>query len=100
MEQMNINIPKNDGKVDDAFNKAVEKIVKEINGELRNNTTAMVYANHYAGAEQKFRFVAKEYIKQGYHCALNYIPNGLQALLVSKVEIGYPSGRLVTREWL
>lgn len=100
MAQITIDIPKNDGQVDESYAKHIEVLAEDIKGQLKKSDQAYIWASQIWRAGDKFLALGKAFKQAGYHCALNYIPNGLQSLVVSKTPLGEPSGRLVTRRHL
>ena len=100
MATINITIEKNDGQMDESFCNAVNTITNDIKEQLKQNGYAMVYANKWWRAGDKFTVVGKAFKEAGYYCCLNYIPNVLQSLMVSKTPIGPASGCMVTRQYI
>ena len=100
MAQITIDIPQNDGKMDEAYARHINSLTENIKGQLMTSDQAYIWAYQVWRAGDKFTAIGKAFKKAGYYCALNYIPNGLQSLVVSKTPLGEPSGRLVTRRYL
>jgi hypothetical protein len=94
-----MNIPTNDGVLTNGENKAVEDMANQILKQLENSSTAQVYMMSSGYGEPIARIVGKEFAKKGYHVAYDYVPNGYRNITVSKMPIGEPSGRLVSRRW-
>lgn len=89
----------NDGKYSERENKAVEDMTSQILKQLENGSTAQVYKMSSGYGEPIARVVGSEFAKKGYHVAYDYVPNGYRNITVSKMPIGEPSGRLVSRRW-
>lgn len=94
-----MNIKPNDNKYSDSENKILDNIRKDIIEQLEKSSIATVYAYGRWRAESFDRIIGKEFKQAGYYVAYDYIPNGYRSMIVSKIPIGQPSGRLVSREF-
>lgn len=94
-----MNIPMNDGVLSTTDNKVINEMTDSILSQLNNGSTAQLYRYGTAYDESRARIVGKEFAKKGYYVAYDYVPNGYRNITVSKMPIGEPSGRLVSRRW-
>lgn len=93
-----MNIKPNDNKYTEAENKSLEYIRRDIMSQLEKSSTATIYAYGRWNAEGYDRIVGKEFKQAGYYVAYDYVPR-YRSMIVSKMPIGQPSGRLVSREF-
>ena len=94
-----MNIPFNDGVLTDIENKVINEMTEKILNQLKTESVAQLYSYGTAYNESRARIVGREFAKKGYHVAYDYVPNGYRNITVSKMPIGEPSGRLVSRRW-
>lgn len=93
-------IPKNDHKLSATDEKIADKLTLMIVEELEKNAIARIHRYNTAFREDICRVVGKEFKKNDYYVALDFVPNGFRSLIVSKTPIPCPTGRLVSIEFL
>ena len=92
-------IPKNDGKLTEADNKVIEMFRSQIVNELKTKSVVQCYNQQYVYAEAYCKILGKEFTSAGYYVAYDYVNGKFRNIIVSKMPIGEPSGRLVSRTW-
>ena len=93
-------IKPNDHKLTDDEKKSLDNIRKKVMEQLEVRTIAIIYAGNRWNAESYDMIVGKQFKDAGYYVAFDYVPNGYRSMIVSRLPIGEPSGRLVTRRFL
>lgn len=93
-------IKKNNGVLDPQTQQTIDKLVNEIVRQLETKTTAIVYKNHLWHTDGIARVVGRMFKKEGYHCAIDFVPNGYRSIIVSKIDIPHSCGRLVILEFI
>ncbi len=95
-----MDIKPNDNKLNDNELAIIERIKQEVVKQLEKDSVATIYASNRWRAESYDRIVGGEFKKAGYYVAYDYVPNGYRSMIVSKIPIGQPTGRLVSRDFL
>lgn len=90
-------IAENDFIYNDEENKIIDRLVSEVVSQLGKSSTAIIYKGNLWNGESFHKVVGGRFKKKGYYVAYNYVPNGYQSLMVSKMPIGESGGRMVTR---
>ena len=95
-----MNIPMNNGRLDAQREQIANQLVNKIVKALESESIVRVYRYQTPYSEDICRYVGKEFKKQGYYVALDFVPNGFRNLIISKTQIPNSSGRLVYMERL
>lgn len=90
-------IKPNDNKYTEQENKILESIKRDIITQLEKSSIATVYRGNLWHGESFHKTVGQEFRKAGYYVAYDYVPNGYRSMVVSKMPLGEPSERLVSR---
>lgn len=93
-------IKKNDGQLTVKEQNVMDKLAKEVISKLETQTIVRIPTYGTAYREYLCREVGLKFKKAGYYAALDYVPNGFRNLIVGKVQIPEPTGRLVSIEFL
>lgn len=95
-----IEIKRNDGVLTGKEMKVMDKLTTEVLDKLETQTIVRIPTYQTAYREHLCRQVGLRFKKEGFFAALDYVPNGFRNLIVSKVPIPHPTGRLVSIEFL
>lgn len=93
-------IRENDKKYTAEETGIIDRLTKEVMDELDKSSIVYIYKRFLWNAESYHRVVGGRFKEKGYYVAYDYVPNGYRNMVVSKMPIGHPSGRLVTRSWM
>lgn len=80
--------------------KILNALREKISSQLEYNSTSIIFANGRWRAESFDRVIGDEFKKAGYYVAFDFIPSGYRSMIISKMPIGHPTGRFVSREFV
>lgn len=95
-----IDIKRNDGILSDREMEVMDELTTEVLDKLETQTIVRIPTYQTAYREHLCRQVGLRFKKKGFFAALDYVPNGFRNLIVGKVQIPEPTGRLVSIEFL
>lgn len=95
-----VEIKRNDGALTTKEMEVMDKLTTKVIEQLKKQSIVRIPSYQTAFREHLCRMVGLRFKKEGYFAALDYVPNGFRNLIVAKVPIPQPSGRLVSIEFL
>lgn len=95
-----VEIKRNDGALTTKEMEVMDNLTTKVLEELEKQSIVRIPSYLTPFREHICRMVGLRFKKEGYFAALDYVPNGFRHLIVAKVPIPQPSGRLVSIEFL